>query len=134
MRWVNRSSDWASSHERTRGIDRLGTAIGCILGGYLSRGRINPVRRNRRRRGNSGHADPDEPAGSHNGHLLGFYGSLPVLVLLGTFSGMFIVPVQVTPQSVPPPDEKGRMIATMNQFSWVGVILARFYTTHASKC
>jgi len=31
--------------------------------------------------------------------------------------------VQVTLQSVPPPDEKGRMIATMNQFSWVGVIL-----------
>ena len=46
-----------------------------------------------------------------------------MLVLLGTFSGMFIVPVQVTLQSLPPPDEKGRMIATMNQFSWVGVIL-----------
>ncbi len=61
--------------------------------------------------------------GSNNGHLLGFYGSLPVLVLMGVFSGMFIVPVQVTLQSVPPPEEKGRMIATMNQFSWVGVIL-----------
>ena len=61
--------------------------------------------------------------GNHNGHLLGFYGSLPVLVMLGAFSGMFIVPVQVTLQSVPPPEEKGRMIATMNQFSWVGVIL-----------
>ena len=36
---------------------------------------------------------------------------------------MFIVPVQVALQSRPPRDEKGRMIATMNQFSWIGVIL-----------
>ena len=49
--------------------------------------------------------------------------SVVCIVLLGAFSGMFIVPVQVTLQSVPPPDEKGRMIATMNQFSWIGVIL-----------
>jgi hypothetical protein len=36
---------------------------------------------------------------------------------------MFIVPVQVTLQSRPPREEKGRMVATMAQFSWVGVIL-----------
>jgi MFS family permease len=101
----------------------LGTAVGCVLGGYLSRGRISrPVV--------TGGAAGTVVAlvlmslpGGHNGHLLGFYGSLPVLFLLGAFSGMFIVPVQVTLQSVPPPEEKGRMIATMNQFSWVGMIL-----------
>ena len=54
-----------------------------------------------------------------------------MLILLGVFSGMFIVPVQVTLQSVPPPEEKGRMIATMNQFSWVGVILGAIVY---SKC
>ena len=36
---------------------------------------------------------------------------------------MFIVPVQVSLQSRPPREEKGRMIATMNQFSWIGIIL-----------
>jgi acyl-[acyl-carrier-protein]-phospholipid O-acyltransferase/long-chain-fatty-acid--[acyl-carrier-protein] ligase len=101
----------------------IGIAAGCMLGGYLSRGRINPrvvyV-------GTAGAvlmlAVMCLP-GTHHGHLLGFYGSIPVLILLGVFSGMFIVPVQVTLQSRPPRDEKGRMIATMNQISWVGVIL-----------
>src|SRR5262249_38675399 len=62
------------------------------------------------------------PGGQHQ-HLLGFYGSIPALILLGVFTGMFIVPVQVALQSRPPKEEKGRMIATMNQCSWVGIIL-----------
>jgi acyl-[acyl-carrier-protein]-phospholipid O-acyltransferase/long-chain-fatty-acid--[acyl-carrier-protein] ligase len=62
------------------------------------------------------------PGGDHQ-HLLGFFGSLPALVLLGIFTGMFIVPVQVALQSRPPKSEKGRMIATMNQCSWIGIIL-----------
>ena len=62
------------------------------------------------------------PGGEHQ-HLLGFYGSIPVLILLGMFTGMFIVPVQVALQSRPPKAEKGRMIATMNQCSWIGIIL-----------
>jgi MFS family permease len=101
----------------------LGTAIGCMLGGYLSRGRINRTVVTVGAAGTVVSLLVMSLPGGHNGHLLGFYGSLPVLVLLGAFSGMFIVPVQVTLQSVPPPDEKGRMIATMNQFSWIGVIL-----------
>jgi acyl-[acyl-carrier-protein]-phospholipid O-acyltransferase/long-chain-fatty-acid--[acyl-carrier-protein] ligase len=101
----------------------LGTAIGCMLGGYLSRGRINAKVVTAGAVGTVAMLLLMSLPGSDHGHLLGFYGSLPVLVLLGTFSGMFIVPVQVTLQSVPPADEKGRMIATMNQFSWVGVIL-----------
>jgi|tagenome__1003787_1003787.scaffolds.fasta_scaffold20963060_4 MFS family permease len=101
----------------------LGTAIGCILGGYLSRGRINKNVVTVGTMGAVATLTLMSLPGHDHGHLLGFYGSLPVLVLLGTFSGMLIVPVQVTLQSVPPPEEKGRMIATMNQFSWVGVIL-----------
>jgi predicted MFS family arabinose efflux permease len=108
----------------------LGTAIGCMLGGYLSRGRINTKVVTTGAAGTVAMLLMMSLPGSHHGHLLGFYGSLPVLVLLGAFSGMFIVPVQVTLQSVPPPDEKGRMIATMNQFSWIGVILgALVYNT-----
>ena len=36
---------------------------------------------------------------------------------------MFIVPIQVILQSRPPRDEKGRMIAAMNQCTWVGIII-----------
>src|SRR5262249_40834687 len=101
----------------------LGTAIGCMMGGYLSRGRINKKVITAGATGTFATLVLMSLPGPDHGHLLGFYGSLPVLVMLGTFSGMLIVPVQVTLQSVPPPEEKGRMIATMNQFSWVGVIL-----------
>jgi acyl-[acyl-carrier-protein]-phospholipid O-acyltransferase/long-chain-fatty-acid--[acyl-carrier-protein] ligase len=102
----------------------VGIAFGCVLGGYLSRGRVN-------QKVVTGGAIGAVIAlfvmaipGKHNGHLLGFAGSIPVLILVGLFSGMFIVPVQVSLQSRPPRGEKGRMIATMNQFSWIGVILS----------
>ena len=101
----------------------FGIALGCALGGYLSRGRVNP------RVVVTGAvglfitlvlmALPNGP----NQHLLGYRGSIPVLIVMGTFTGMFIVPVQVALQSRPPREEKGRMIATMNQFSWIGIIL-----------
>jgi len=101
----------------------VGIAFGCTLGGYLSRGRINQkvvVF------GAAGTvvmlAAMCIPSGN-NGHLLGYPGSIPVLILMGVFAGMFVVPVQVMLQSRPPREEKGRMIATMNQFSWIGVIL-----------
>ena len=55
---------------------------------------------------------------------LGFWGSVPVMLLLGAFTGLFAVPLQVFMQSRPPKDKKGRMIAVMNQFNWVGVLVA----------
>jgi MFS family permease len=101
----------------------LGIAAGCVLGGYLSQDRVN---RTVVTTGAAGLVFTlvlmALPGGVHQ-HLLGYYGSLPVLVILGAFTGMFIVPVQVALQSRPPRAEKGRMIATMNQFSWIGIIL-----------
>jgi acyl-[acyl-carrier-protein]-phospholipid O-acyltransferase/long-chain-fatty-acid--[acyl-carrier-protein] ligase len=102
----------------------IGIAVGCMLGGYLSRGRVNAkvvfI-------GAMGLfitlVMMSLPGGEHR-HLLGYWGSIPVLILMGVFTGMFIVPVQVTLQSRPPRGDKGRMIATMNQFTWVGVILS----------
>ena len=101
----------------------VGIAIGCALGGYLSRGRVN---RNVVVTGAAGLFATlvlmSLPGGVHQ-HLLGYSGSIPALIVMGVFTGMFIVPVQVALQSRPPRAEKGRMIATMNQFSWIGIIL-----------
>jgi MFS family permease len=101
----------------------VGIAVGCVLGGYLSRGRVNP------KVVLAGAIGlfitlvlMSLPGGEHR-HLLGYRGSIPVLIVMGVFTGMFIVPVQVALQSRPPREEKGRMIATMNQFSWIGIIL-----------
>jgi acyl-[acyl-carrier-protein]-phospholipid O-acyltransferase/long-chain-fatty-acid--[acyl-carrier-protein] ligase len=102
----------------------IGIAVGCLLGGYYSRGRINPRLVTFGAVGMTATmAVMSLPGGEHR-HLLGYWGSLPVLLALGVFTGMFVVPVQVLLQSRPPKEEKGRMIATMNQFTWIGVILS----------
>lgn len=101
----------------------LGIAVGCVLGGLWARGdnlaRVVVT-------GATGTVIMlgfmALPGGEHQ-HMLGFAGSIPVLILMGLFTGMFIVPIQVILQSRPPSDEKGRMIAAMNQCTWVGIIL-----------
>jgi acyl-[acyl-carrier-protein]-phospholipid O-acyltransferase/long-chain-fatty-acid--[acyl-carrier-protein] ligase len=99
----------------------FGIALGCTLGGSFSRDRID------HRVVTTGIRIVtlllmSVPGGAHQ-HLLGYWGSFPVLILMGVFTGMFAVPVQVIIQSRPPRSEKGRMIATMNQCTWIGVIL-----------
>jgi acyl-[acyl-carrier-protein]-phospholipid O-acyltransferase/long-chain-fatty-acid--[acyl-carrier-protein] ligase len=102
----------------------MGIAIGCLLGGYYSRGRINPRVVTIGAVGMTATmAAMSLPGGQHR-HLLGYWGSIPVLFALGVFTGMFVVPLQVLLQSRPPREEKGRMIATMNQCTWIGVILS----------
>lgn len=104
----------------------VGIPIGCLLGGKLSAGRINP-------RVVIGGAIGVVIClalmsfrGGEDRHLLGFYGSIPVLIAAGISTGIFIVPIQVSVQALPPPDEKGRMIALMNQCNWIGIILGAF--------
>lgn len=101
----------------------IGIPIGCLIGGKISRGRINP-------RVVAGGATGIVVAlllmslrAGPNDHLLGYYGSLPVLVAAGISTGIFLVPIQVAVQALPPADEKGRMIALMNQCNWIGIIL-----------
>ncbi len=55
---------------------------------------------------------------------LGFWASLPTMLVMGAFTGLFAVPLQVFMQSRPPADKKGRMIAVMNQANWVGILIA----------
>jgi acyl-[acyl-carrier-protein]-phospholipid O-acyltransferase/long-chain-fatty-acid--[acyl-carrier-protein] ligase len=101
----------------------LGIAIGCALGGYFSRDRINGRVVTIGAWGLVATVAVLALRGGEHQHLLGYYGSFPALILLGLFTGMFIVPVQVSLQSRPPREEKGRVIATMNQFTWLGIIL-----------
>lgn len=57
-------------------------------------------------------------------HLLGYRGSLPVLVVLGGAAGLFAIPLQVFLQSRPPENQKGRMIAAMNLANYVAILLS----------
>ena len=57
-------------------------------------------------------------------HLLGFGGSIPVLILLGFSAGLFAIPLQVFIQSRPADDQKGQMIAVMNQANFIAILLS----------
>lgn len=122
----------------------VGIAIGCAVGGLVSRGRIDfrllrigsigllvclaivaiPA---------SGNVDDLKDAAGQLTRMpgigdsrqwLGFWGSLPIFLLMGAFTGLFAVPLQVFMQSRPPDDKKGRMIAVMNQANWIGILSA----------
>jgi acyl-[acyl-carrier-protein]-phospholipid O-acyltransferase/long-chain-fatty-acid--[acyl-carrier-protein] ligase len=58
------------------------------------------------------------------GHLLGFGGSLPALILLGAAAAFFAIPIQVFLQDRPPEGLKGRMIAVMNQANFFAIVLS----------
>ena len=134
------------------GIIGLGIALGCVLGGLVSGGKVNFTLI---RIGSIGivyclglMAIPASgdlsllkdvegnltrlPSLGEGPQWLGFWGSLPTLLLLGISTGLFAVPLQVFLQSKPPNDKKGRMIAVMNQANWIGVLLsAALYQTLA---
>lgn len=101
----------------------VGIPFGCLLGGHLSRDRINPRVVTFGAVGIVVNLILLSLPGGPQDHLLGFRGSIPVLILLGFCTGMFVVPIQVSLQVRPPAEDKGRMIALMNQSNWVGILL-----------
>ena len=58
------------------------------------------------------------------GHLLGFAGSVPVLMLLGASAAFFAIPIQVFLQARPPEELKGQMIAVMNQANFLAIVIS----------
>ena len=56
--------------------------------------------------------------------VIGMGGSIVALIGLGIFSAIYSVPLQVFLQQRPPAEIKGRMIATMNQANFVGILIA----------
>ena len=106
------------------GIIAMGIAIGSVIAGKMCHGRPD------RRVVQIGLwglfvfmlvIAVSRPGGAH---LLGFTGSLPVLVVLGVSAGMFAIPVQVFIQTRPPDGLKGRMIAVMNQLNFIAIMLS----------
>jgi MFS family permease len=57
-------------------------------------------------------------------HLFGYAGCFAGLVILGIFAAIYAVPLQVFLQSRPPSELKGRMIGTMNQANFIGILLS----------
>lgn len=57
-------------------------------------------------------------------HLFGYSGCFAGLVVLGVFAAIYAVPLQVFLQSRPPAELKGRMIGTMNQANFIGILLS----------
>jgi MFS family permease len=109
----------------------IGIAIGCVLAGRLSRGRVSfPLVRI-----GAGGITVCLAAMSAFGWIRSESNALltaealewparAVLTLLGVSAGLFVVPLQVFLQARPPEDQKGRMIGAMNLINWIGIVLS----------
>ena len=122
----------------------VGIAVGCAIGGLVSGGRVDfrllrvgsvgllvclaivaiPAGGDVQQLVGDDGTMVRLPGVGESSQWLGFWGSLPLFVVMGAFTGLFAVPLQVFMQSRPPADKKGRMIAVMNQANWVGILIA----------
>ncbi|MBX3438971.1 MAG: MFS transporter [Planctomycetaceae bacterium] len=108
----------------------FGIAIGCLLGGKLSGGRVNFGVARIGAWGMvvmaSGLAAV--PWLTSPGGGMAVRAAALLFVLLGVSAGLFAVPLQVFMQTRPPAGQKGRMIGAMNLINWIGILLANgFY-------
>jgi acyl-[acyl-carrier-protein]-phospholipid O-acyltransferase/long-chain-fatty-acid--[acyl-carrier-protein] ligase len=102
----------------------LGIATGSLLAGAASRGKFNVRVLKAGAWGMMVCLAMLALPGPRHGHLLGYRGSMATLMLLGGFTGMFAVPLQVFMQMRPPEAFKGRMIAAQNLLNWIGITLS----------
>jgi len=122
----------------------VGIMVGCVLGGFISKGKVEfrllrigtygmiaclallaiPGTGNVAELMNDAGELTRLPGINESSQWLGYWGSLPTLLVLGAFTGMFAVPLQVFLQLRPPKGKKGRMIAVMNQANWVGIVIS----------
>ena len=77
-------------------------------------------------RPSSGPRTPDEPSAASERYVptAGRIGSVVGLLLLGVSAAVFSIPIQVFLQDRPPSALKGRMIATMNQANFLGILIS----------
>ncbi|MFO0922506.1 MAG: MFS transporter [Pirellulales bacterium] len=67
-------------------------------------------------------SNPAEPQSKLS--MLGYQGSFVVLFIMGMAAAIYAIPLQVFLQKKPPAAIKGRMIATMNQANFVGILIS----------
>ncbi len=108
------------------GCIAIGIAVGSVLAGRLSHGRVDFGVMRLGGWGLTASLVLLSLPGPTNGHLLGFPGSCAVLIALGICAGMYAIPLQVFMQSRPPEGQKGRMIGVMNQANFTGIMLSAF--------
>ncbi len=126
------------------GVVSIGIALGCMLGGFISGGRVDfrvlrvgalgmivclgimavPADGDITLLQDEEGAMQRLPGIGESSQWLGYQASVIILVLTGMFTGFFAVPLQVFMQTRPPDDKKGRMIAVMNQANWVGIAIS----------
>jgi MFS family permease len=102
----------------------LGIAVGAVLGGWLSGGRVNFRVAKIGAWGSCFFLLLLGLPGPHHDHLLGFAGSLPALALMGVCAGFFAIPIQTFIQSRPPSDQKGRIIGVQNTMNFTAILLS----------
>ena len=126
------------------GVVSIGIAIGCVIGGLVSKGKVDfrllrigaigmmvsmailaiPASGDIELLKNDQGQLLHPPGIGESSQWLGYWGTLVMLIVLGAFTGMFAVPLQVFMQSRPPDGKKGRMIAVMNQANWIGIAIS----------
>lgn len=103
----------------------VGIAVGCVLAGAFSKGRVRFGLVNRASWGICGAllllagVPMLELDAAAAGWLSG-----ALLVALGIAAGLFAVPLQVYLQAKPPADQKGRMIGAMNLINWIAILIS----------
>jgi acyl-[acyl-carrier-protein]-phospholipid O-acyltransferase/long-chain-fatty-acid--[acyl-carrier-protein] ligase len=122
----------------------VGIAAGCVIGGIVSKGKVDlrllrvgiigmlvcmvlvgiPASGDVSLLKDAAGNLTRKPGLGETRQWLGYWNSLPLMLVLGAFTGLFAVPLQVFMQSRPPKDKKGRMIAVMNQANWIGVLVS----------
>jgi MFS family permease len=101
-----------------------GIAIGAVLGGWLSGGRVNFAIAKAGAWGSCFFLLLLGLPGANNDHFLGFRGSLPALALMGISAGFFAIPLQTYIQARPPKDQKGRIIGVQNTLNFTAILLS----------
>lgn len=102
----------------------VGIALGALLGGRLCRGRADFRVARAGACGCCLFLLVLGLPGPQHGHLLGFWGSLPALTLLGVSAGFFAIPLQTFIQARPPRQQKGRIIAVQNQANFTAILMS----------
>lgn len=102
----------------------IGIAIGSFLAGTISKDRFHTGVMKAGAWGLTVCLLLLAPPGFERPHMLGFGGCVVVLIVLGMFTGMFAVPLQVFIQVRPPSSIRGRMLATQNLINWIGIVFS----------